>query len=80
MIRNSRPAWRKFEVHNTEMSAADAHMSKMRMADLLEREPTIRIVYIPYYWPVLVYVATWLVTLAWWLRRKSRILKLHAAS
>ncbi len=34
---------------------------------------------IPYYLPVLAYTATWLLTLAWWQRRKSRLLKLHTA-
>lgn len=34
---------------------------------------------IHYYAVVLAYVAAWLLTLAWWQRHKSRLLKLHTA-
>ncbi len=34
---------------------------------------------IPYYAVVLAYVAAWLLTLTWWQRRKSHLLKLHTA-
>jgi hypothetical protein len=41
--------------------------------------PGFRCVVIPYYAVILAYVTTWLLTLAWWQRRKSRLMKLHPA-
>ena len=41
--------------------------------------PTYRYVFIPYYAVALAYITAWLLTLAWWHRRKSRLMKLHTA-
>lgn len=73
------PDLRTFEAYNREISELDAGISKMLMADLMEREPTIGIVYFPCYGIILAFAAGWLLILAWWQRRKSRRLMLHTA-
>lgn len=69
----------EFVVGHEKMSAREVRQLK---AELAGRETNSNYHYfsIPYYWPVLAYTATWLLTLAWWQRRKSRLMKLHAAS
>ncbi len=73
------PDWGNFGAGNWEVTREAVHEVKDSWAAEMEWNPSLRVVFIPCYWPALAYVATWLLTLAWWQRRKARILKLHAA-
>lgn len=69
----------EFQRGARKVGAEEIAVLKREWAKAEEMGAGFRHVFIPYYWPVLAYTATWLLTLAWWQRRKSRILKLHAA-
>ena len=72
------PDWGNFHVSNVEIPLETARELKRKMVLWRGDDPTIRRVFIAYYWPVLAYVATWLLTLAWWQRRMARKMKLHS--
>ena len=76
---NEGPDWGQFGARHDEITGEEAREHKDGWAMRSESDPSFRYVLVPYYWPVLAYVATWLLTLAWWQRRKSRQKKLHAA-
>ena len=73
------PMWGNFSSMHREMTEAEVRELKNWWAAETETAPSVRLVFIPYYWPVLAYTATWLLTLALWQRRKSHLMKLHAA-
>ena len=68
-----------FRSEHRDMTGEEMRELKNWWAAETETARSLRVVYIPYYWLVLAYAATWLLTLALWQRRKSRLLKLHAA-
>lgn len=76
------PDWRHFTTSHGRWSggAGEVAAAKLMFTMMRENDPTSRFVFIPYYWLVFAYIAGWLLTLALWQRRKSRILKLHTAS
>lgn len=71
------PDWVEFGAAHRDMKEGEAQEMKGMLPAVREMFPSYRIVFIPYYWPVLAYTATWLLTLAWWQRRKTRMMKLH---
>ncbi len=73
------PEWRNFNGGHRKVGAEDIAVVKRDWAEAEEMGEGFRYVFIPYYWPVLAYTATWLLTLAWWQRHKTRLLKLHTA-
>ena len=73
------PNWKDFDAEHSEIPEKDASEIRNYIIFVRETEPGFRLVFFPYYWLVLAYTATWLLTLALWQRRKSRLLKLHAA-
>lgn len=72
------PDWGSFFVRHAETTGKEAQEWTDSMVAESERRPSFSLVFIPYYWPVLAYTATWLLTLAWWQRRKARKMKLHS--
>lgn len=75
---DGRPDWGAFGAGHREKTVGEAQEMKGMLATVREAFPSHRIVFIPYYWAVLAYAATWLLTLAWWWRRKTRLIKLHS--
>jgi hypothetical protein len=73
------PTLRDFATSHGKMSLDEAGREMGAMIEWRREKPTRRLVFIPYLWVVLTYTAVWLLTLALWQRRKSRLLKLHAA-
>ena len=73
------PMWGDFSSMHREITVAEVRELKNWWAAETETSPSLRMILIPYYWPVLAYTVTWLLTLAWWQRRKYRISKLHTA-
>ncbi len=78
-VSTSGPDWGEFGVEHREMTGEDAQDVKEMFVFMNGCSPAFRAIFIPYYWPVIAYTATWLFSLALWQRRKSRRLKLHAA-
>jgi hypothetical protein len=76
---DGRPDWVEFGAGHRDMKEGEAQEMKGMLPAVRELFPSYRIIFIPYFWPVLAYTATWLLTLAWWQRRKYRISKLHTA-
>jgi len=74
------PVWRGFHSDHDGISKEQASGLKLRLVEWREREPALRFVFIRYYVVILVYMAAWLLPLAWWQRRISRLLELHSAS
>jgi hypothetical protein len=73
------PDLSRFRGRHEPMSVENARSWKEGLADHQEVPPTYRHVIVPYLAMVLAYLAAWLLTLAWWQRRKTRLLKLHTA-
>ncbi len=62
-----------------EMSMEEARNVRAELDLWPGMEANLCFVVIPYYWVVLACAGVWLLTLAWWQCRKSRLLKLHTA-
>ncbi len=73
------PDWRDFHALHEKMSMEDASEWRRSLEVLESRVVGFRYVLFPHYAVVLAYAPAWLLTLAWWQRRKSRLLKLHTA-
>lgn len=59
------PDWRKLSVSHKKTSLEDANRAKSQMFGWQEYEPRCRLVFIPYYWPVLGYIAGWAGLIFW---------------
>lgn len=70
------PEWMYFVSEDSKMTGEQLREVKDWYVAESEWNPSYRIVFISYHWPVLAYTATWLLTLAWWQRRKARVIKL----
>ncbi len=73
------PNWDGVFFDHGQWSVESARAWQMTLNESRETHPAFRYVIVPYYAVVLAYVAVWLLTLAWWQRRKSRLMKLHTA-
>jgi hypothetical protein len=72
-------SWGGFSTGHMEIPAETARDLKATISVWPQQDPNWHTVIIPYYAVVLAYVAPWLLVVAWWQRRKRRILKLHTA-
>ncbi len=73
------PDQANFGVFHAELPPERAGRWRRNMVGMGNSKPTRHFVAIPYHWVVLAYAVTWLLTLTCWQRRKSRLMKLHAA-
>ncbi len=73
------PEWGEFRGSHEAVPMMEDREWRTGLPENRQMYPTYRYVIVPYYQVVLAYVAAWLLALAWWQRRKSRLLKLHTA-
>ncbi len=73
------PDWRDFHTVHQKMSMEDASEWKRSLSVLERRVVGFRHILFPHYTAVVAYAAAWLLFLACWQRRKSRLLKLHTS-